>query len=247
MPMTRLTVYAVFDGPMPVRSPTFFTAAERAGCPAAERGVLPRRAVGEDDDVAAVHGRVGAVDEDPVADPQRLLHRLRRHPERLDEERLDEGDGDDGEEDLEAHREPATLPLGPLAGSSHSRGGAYAADAPSQRPSERRGVVLNARPPLGHPWGMVALIIGMLICVGLALAVVALVAVPARRDGRSILTPKGEEVVIALKERQQSARERLDRGDGDGDRRRRPPADRRRGRRPAAPLTAEPADASARA
>lgn len=62
---------------------------------------------------------------------------------------------------------------------------------------------------------MVALIIGMLICVGLALAVVALVAVPARRDGRDLLTPKGEEVVTALKERQQSARQRLERDDSD--------------------------------
>jgi len=89
---------------------------------------------------------------------------------------------------------------------------------------------------------MVALIIGMLICVGLALVVVALVAVPARRDGRGILTPKGEEVVTALKERQQSARDRLDRGTGDGD-----------GEPDAvaldepAPLTAEAADSSARA
>jgi hypothetical protein len=64
---------------------------------------------------------------------------------------------------------------------------------------------------------MVALIVGMLICVGLALAVVALVAIPARRDGRDILTPKGDEVVTALKERQQSARQRLARGDDDGD------------------------------
>ncbi|EAP97713.1 hypothetical protein JNB_19623 [Janibacter sp. HTCC2649] len=60
---------------------------------------------------------------------------------------------------------------------------------------------------------MVALIIGMLVCVGLALAVVALVAVPARRDGRDLLTSKGEEVVSALKERQQSARQRLERDD----------------------------------
>lgn len=62
---------------------------------------------------------------------------------------------------------------------------------------------------------MVALIIGMLICVGLALAVVALVAVPARREGRDLLTPKGEEVVSALKDRQQSARQRLERGDAE--------------------------------
>ncbi|WP_035906271.1 hypothetical protein [Knoellia subterranea] len=62
---------------------------------------------------------------------------------------------------------------------------------------------------------MVALIIGMLICVGLALVVVALVAVPARRDGRDLLTPKGEEVVSALKDRQQAARQRLERGEPD--------------------------------
>lgn len=63
---------------------------------------------------------------------------------------------------------------------------------------------------------MVSLILGMLVCVALALVVVALVAVPARRDGRGILTPKGEEVVTALKERQQSARDRLDRSTGEG-------------------------------
>jgi len=39
---------------------------------------------------------------------------------------------------------------------------------------------------------MVALIVGMLLCVALALAVVALVAIPARREGRDLLTPKGE-------------------------------------------------------
>lgn len=87
---------------------------------------------------------------------------------------------------------------------------------------------------------MVALIIGMLICVGLALAVVALVAIPARRDGRDILTPKGEEVVSALKERQQSARQRLERGDRD-DR-----ADDVQAIEEAAVMAAGPADAGAR-
>lgn len=87
---------------------------------------------------------------------------------------------------------------------------------------------------------MVALIIGMLICVGLALAVVALVAIPARRDGRDILTPKGEEVVTALKERQQSARQRLERGDRD-DR-----ADDAEVVEDAAVVAAGPADAGAR-
>jgi hypothetical protein len=56
----------------------------------------------------------------------------------------------------------------------------------------------------------------MLICVALALAVVALVAVPARRDGRDLLTPKGEDVVSALKDRQQSARQRFERGEVEG-------------------------------
>jgi hypothetical protein len=95
---------------------------------------------------------------------------------------------------------------------------------------------------------MVALILGMLVCVALALVVVALVAVPARRDGRGILTPKGEEVVTALKERQQSARDRLDRGTGataagDGDSQ---AAEAVAGDQPA-PLPAETVDSSARA
>ena len=55
---------------------------------------------------------------------------------------------------------------------------------------------------------MVALIVGMLLCVVLALAVVALVAIPARREGRQVLTPLGEEVVSAAKERTQDAFER---------------------------------------
>jgi hypothetical protein len=48
---------------------------------------------------------------------------------------------------------------------------------------------------------MVALIVGMLLCLGLAVAVVGLVAVPARREGREVLTPKGEEVVALVKEK----------------------------------------------
>ena len=48
---------------------------------------------------------------------------------------------------------------------------------------------------------MVALIIGMVLCVGLAVAVVAVVAVPARREGRELLSPQGEEIVASVKER----------------------------------------------
>ncbi|GAA1229781.1 hypothetical protein [Oryzihumus leptocrescens] len=47
---------------------------------------------------------------------------------------------------------------------------------------------------------MVVLIVGMLLCLGLAVAVVGVVAVPARRQGRDILTPRGEEVVAQVKE-----------------------------------------------
>lgn len=48
---------------------------------------------------------------------------------------------------------------------------------------------------------MVAVVLGMLFCVGLALAVMALVAVPARRAGREVLTERGEEALVNLRER----------------------------------------------
>lgn len=48
---------------------------------------------------------------------------------------------------------------------------------------------------------MVAVVVGMLFCVGVAVAVMALVAVPARRAGRDVLTERGEEVVGSLRER----------------------------------------------
>lgn len=47
---------------------------------------------------------------------------------------------------------------------------------------------------------MVSIVIGMLLCVALAVGVVLLVAVPARREGRDLLTPRGEEVVGSLRE-----------------------------------------------
>ncbi len=49
--------------------------------------------------------------------------------------------------------------------------------------------------------GMTALIVAMLLCVGLAVAVVALVAIPARREGRDLLTARGERVVERVKDR----------------------------------------------
>ena len=52
---------------------------------------------------------------------------------------------------------------------------------------------------------MVILIVGMLFSLLLAVAVVGLVAIPARREGRGLLTPKGEAVVSRVRERTGSA------------------------------------------
>ena len=75
---------------------------------------------------------------------------------------------------------------------------------------------------------MVSVVLGMLVCVFLALVVMALVAVPARREGREVLSERGEDIVGSIRERQLTLargerRERERRG-------RRPP--RRRPRRP---------------
>jgi hypothetical protein len=52
---------------------------------------------------------------------------------------------------------------------------------------------------------MVSVVFGMLVCVGLALAVMALVAIPARRAGRDVLSERGEQVIVSLRERQRGA------------------------------------------
>ena len=48
---------------------------------------------------------------------------------------------------------------------------------------------------------MAVLVFGMLVSVVLAVVVVGLVAIPARREGRDLLTPKGEEVVALVREK----------------------------------------------
>jgi hypothetical protein len=48
---------------------------------------------------------------------------------------------------------------------------------------------------------MFILVLGMCLSVVLALAVLAVVAIPARREGRDLLTPKGEEVVSRVREK----------------------------------------------
>lgn len=48
---------------------------------------------------------------------------------------------------------------------------------------------------------MLAVVLSLLVILSLAVAVVALVAVPARRAGREVLTDRGEAVVDGLLER----------------------------------------------
>lgn len=48
---------------------------------------------------------------------------------------------------------------------------------------------------------MMVLVFGMLVSVILAVVVVGLVAIPARREGRDLLTPKGEEVVALVRDK----------------------------------------------
>jgi hypothetical protein len=48
---------------------------------------------------------------------------------------------------------------------------------------------------------MVFLIFAMLVATGVGVAVVAVVAVPAHRDGRDLLTAKGEEVMESARRR----------------------------------------------
>ncbi len=49
---------------------------------------------------------------------------------------------------------------------------------------------------------MVSVVLGMLFCLGLAVLVMAFVAVPARRQGRDVFTERGEEVLGSIRERQ---------------------------------------------
>jgi hypothetical protein len=54
---------------------------------------------------------------------------------------------------------------------------------------------------LGHDGSMLVLVLGMLFSVGLGVATLFVVAVPARREGRDVLTAKGEDVVSLVREK----------------------------------------------
>ena len=55
---------------------------------------------------------------------------------------------------------------------------------------------------------MTPVIVGLLICLVLSVVVMALVAIPARREGREILTARGERVVVKVRETTDSAASR---------------------------------------
>lgn len=44
------------------------------------------------------------------------------------------------------------------------------------------------------------MIVGLLLCLVLSVLVMGLVAIPARREGREILTARGERVVVKVRE-----------------------------------------------
>jgi hypothetical protein len=48
---------------------------------------------------------------------------------------------------------------------------------------------------------MISVLLAMLLSVGLALAVLGIVAVPARRSGRELLTERGEQLAGSLRRR----------------------------------------------
>ena len=48
---------------------------------------------------------------------------------------------------------------------------------------------------------MLFLVLGMILSVSLAVAVLFVVAVPARRQGRDLLTPKGDDMVSMVREK----------------------------------------------
>lgn len=47
---------------------------------------------------------------------------------------------------------------------------------------------------------MTAMIVGLLLCLVLSVLVMGLVAIPAKREGREILTARGERVVVKVRE-----------------------------------------------
>lgn len=55
---------------------------------------------------------------------------------------------------------------------------------------------------------MFTLVTGMLLVVVIAAVVVGVVAIPARREGREVLTPRGEEVVASMRHRTSKAADR---------------------------------------
>lgn len=47
---------------------------------------------------------------------------------------------------------------------------------------------------------MLPIVIALVLCAGIAAFVVALVLIPARREGRDVLTSRGEDIVASIRE-----------------------------------------------
>jgi hypothetical protein len=67
---------------------------------------------------------------------------------------------------------------------------------------------LVARRQRGTLEGMIVMIVAMLVCVAAAAVVVGYVAVEARRDGREVLTPRGERILRQVRRQGEDLRDR---------------------------------------
>lgn len=69
-------------------------------------------------------------------------------------------------------------------------------------------VALAAGRDMGDNRAMTVVILGLLGCLLLSVIVMGIVAIPARREGRGVLTERGERVVVKVRERADSAASR---------------------------------------
>jgi hypothetical protein len=67
---------------------------------------------------------------------------------------------------------------------------------------------LAPRQEAGTLEDMIAMILGMLVCVAAAAVVVGYVAVEARRDGREVLTPQGERILRQVRRQGEDLRDK---------------------------------------
>jgi hypothetical protein len=64
---------------------------------------------------------------------------------------------------------------------------------------------------------MLTIVIALLLCAGIAAFVVALVLIPARREGRDVLTSRGEDLVASIRETSGNVVDKVTPGRSDDD------------------------------